>query len=508
MISRIARSIRNVFVWASALLAIGVAALAVRSFWRCDEAGYFTWKPDPAPNGRDCRNLIGSWRGGIFWLRTEAVPNPDLVDWYGGEPTEIILNSSTKPQLASAALEMAVGSEFQPVPRWSRGGFNFSAGSGQALGRWAWAQLPGSPWWHRGGVVPHWVLFLLLGWAPVLRLRHRWVRYQRHRKGLCLNCGYDVRASGERCSECGQELRKSQPSEPPPRRRPGRYGAIVAAGVVLTTAVAVLWLYSHGRKPRAEPFVRLDPATTLPAYPLLQRVEFEIAPDVGMRFVLIPAGRFVMGSPPGESEWSGEEQQHEVVISKAFYIGITEVTQEQYESLMGTNPSKFKGARNPVECVSWRDAVQFCRQFSKRSGRKIRLPTEAEWEYACRARTSTPFHTGTKLARDMANYGRYFPSNRGSISEYRTAVVGSFPPNAWGLHDMHGNVSEWCSDMFGDYPSGQVIDPTGPEKGHPMVIRGGSWARNPQFCRSAHREPHSPAYSFFDIGFRCVMDAP
>jgi formylglycine-generating enzyme required for sulfatase activity len=213
-----------------------------------------------------------------------------------------------------------------------------------------------------------------------------------------------------------------------------------------------------------------------------------------------------MGSPTDEAERSDDERQHEVIISKPFYMGQTSVTQEQYEAVMGANPSSTKGARNPVDTVSWDDAMAFCRGVSKRTGRSVRLPTEAQWEYACRAGTSTPFNTGRTLARGMASYSYSYPSNRTGISVSGSVAVRSFPPNAWGLYDMHGNVWQWCSDWFGDYPAGNVTDPTGPKDGSLRVLRGGSWYYGPRNCRSAGRGRGYPD-DRYGLGFRVAVSA-
>ena len=501
MFCRIVSLTRHIFVWSCAVLAIGMAGLCVRSFWHGDEAGYYTYKPAPGLFlGRDCRNLIGSWQGGIFWLCTEA--DVQWLDWYGGDPTEIILNSAPGPQLLSAALATGGGTDFRP--RWSRGGFNLKADSGQSpSGQWS----AGNRWWYRGVVVPHWALFLALAWAPALRLRHLWILRQRRLQGLCLNCGYDVRASGEVCSECGGSLRKLEPAAP--LLRSGRNWRWVAAGLLVAGAVTI-WLCLHGRGERPEAVVRLGRATTLPAGELPKMIELEVGGGVNMRFALIPSGRFLMGSPPSEAGRYEDETQHEVILSKPFYMATTGVTQEQYQAVMGNNPSSFKDVKNPVETVSWDNAVAFCRRLSERSGRKVRLPTEAEREYACRAGTSTPFYTGRTLRRDMANYptGYTFPSNRKGKSVGSTLPVGSFRPNAWGLYDMNGNVLEWCADRYGEYASGTVDDPTGAASGTARVVRGGSWFSFPRLCRSAYRYRFAPDSWNSNLGFRLALDFP
>ncbi len=164
------------------------------------------------------------------------------------------------------------------------------------------------------------------------------------------------------------------------------------------------------------------------------------------------------------------------MLTKGFHLGTFPVTQEQWQAIMGNNPSRFKGRKRPVETVSWDDCVEFCDRLGQRTGMRIRLPTEAEWEYACRAGTSTAYHFGNELEPRLANYA-------GS----NTSEVGSYPPNAWGLYDMHGNVSEWCQDWYGPYPQGDSRDPQGSNYGDSRLLRGGSWYSYPVKCRSARR---------------------
>jgi len=221
---------------------------------------------------------------------------------------------------------------------------------------------------------------------------------------------------------------------------------------------------------------------------------------VTMKLVLIRPGNFLMGSPDSEQGRKTEEgPQHQVTISKSFYVGVTEVTQAQYEAVMGTNPSKFKGPTNPVEMVSWDEAVEFCRRLSEKTGKTVRLPTEAEWEYACRAGSKTRFSFGDSDSA-LGDYAWY-----GSNSGGKTHPVGQKKPNPWGLYDMHGNVWEWCADWYGDYPKGAVTDPQGPAAGTSRVLRGGSWHGNPNDCRSANRNRITPGYRHGDCGFRVVV---
>jgi formylglycine-generating enzyme required for sulfatase activity len=257
--------------------------------------------------------------------------------------------------------------------------------------------------------------------------------------------------------------------------------------------------------------VRLGPATTLPAGNLPPRVEIEVGGGVYMRFALIPSGRFLMGSPPSEVGRVEDERQHEVIISQPFYMGVTAVTQEQYEAVIGKNPSQFEGVKNPVESVSWDDATAFCRRLSERSGHKVRLPTESEWEYACRAGTTTPFNTGQILSRNATVSVAYsFPRYRKGRSDSNTLPAGSYKPNAWGLYDTHGIVLEWCSDWYGEYPVGAVSDPTGPETNEfrvMRVMRGGGWGNEPADCRSASRDGKLPGHRFAYVGFRVALVA-
>jgi formylglycine-generating enzyme required for sulfatase activity len=247
----------------------------------------------------------------------------------------------------------------------------------------------------------------------------------------------------------------------------------------------------------------------------------DLGNDVQMRLVLIPAGKFMMGSPVTEAGRGSEEgPQHEVTISKPFYMGVFEVTQEQYEQVMGVNLGGFKGAKNPVEQVSWDEAVEFCRKLSARTGKKVTLPTEAQWEYACRAGTTTAFHTGDSLKPGQAN--AVIPSNpnvwdrlmawlgmSSGQKTLQTAPAGSFPPNGFGLYDMHGNVWEWCSDWYGKdyYANSPKTDPQGPDSGSFRVLRGGSWDDDPQFCRSAYRNWLTPGFRDYRIGFRVAVDS-
>ena len=233
----------------------------------------------------------------------------------------------------------------------------------------------------------------------------------------------------------------------------------------------------------------------------------DLGNGVTMDFVYVPPGRITMGSPDSEAQRSNDETQHEVTITKGFHLGKYEVTQAQYEAVVGANPSIRKEANRPVENVSWNDATEFCNRMTQKTGRQIRLPTEAEWEYACRAGTTMPFHFGATISTDQVNYNGNYPYAGGRKGAYRqkTTDVGSFPANAWGLHDMHGNVWEWCSDWYGAYPTGPVSDSTGPANGTFRVVRGGSWYDLGHGCRSASRRRYAPPSRDSSFGFRALL---
>ncbi|MHC4158824.1 MAG: formylglycine-generating enzyme family protein [Planctomycetota bacterium] len=220
--------------------------------------------------------------------------------------------------------------------------------------------------------------------------------------------------------------------------------------------------------------------------------------SIGMKLAYIPAGEFLMGSPIGEDGRQDDELRHSVKLTRAFRIGVTEVTQAQWELVMGINRSHFKGGELPVEKVSWREAVAFCEKLSEKEGRGYRLATEAEWEYSCRA-GATGMFSGSGNIDEM---GWYADNGEGQTHE-----VGGKKANAWGLYDMHGNVSEWCSNIYSsDYPEGTVVDPVGSAEGKYRVIRGGSWSYFAKGCRCAARSSAPASYQFKHTGFRVVME--
>lgn len=227
-------------------------------------------------------------------------------------------------------------------------------------------------------------------------------------------------------------------------------------------------------------------------------------------FILIQPGTFMMGSPESEVGRFDDETLHEVTITKPFHMQTTPVTQAQWKAVMGSNPSHFKGDNLPVENVSWNDCQEFIQHLNQRGEGTYRLPTEAEWEYACRAGTDTPFAVGNgyDLDSSQANFDGNYPYGLAYIEIYRktTTPVKSFAPNAWGLYDMHGNVYEWVQDWYGAYPSETVSDPQEADSGTCRVMRGGSCRSYAGNCRSAYRDCHSPEYRNFIIGFRLVKE--
>jgi sulfatase modifying factor 1 len=264
--------------------------------------------------------------------------------------------------------------------------------------------------------------------------------------------------------------------------------------------------------------------------------EGRLVNSLGMTFVLISPGTFLMGSAPGgiydtvekiywKEHWikplyrDSDEVQHEVVLTKPFYMQVTELTQGQWKAVMGSNPSYFKdcGEDCPVERISWIDAQEFIQELNKKNEGKYRLPTEAEWEYCARAGTATAFSWGNQVDCSLA----MFQNNtlRGwdfcvrqvkyrGLKEDSPAPVKSYPPNPWGLYDMHGNIWEWCQDWYGPYPEEKVVDPKGAIKGSDRVRRGGSWFGMGTLCRSANRTRSHPAVRYRTQGFRVVREYP
>ena len=256
--------------------------------------------------------------------------------------------------------------------------------------------------------------------------------------------------------------------------------------------------------------------------------------SLGMRFALITPGTFQMGSAESAEQvrancigtranpnWANDEHpRHNVRLSRAFYMSIHEVTDQQFEAVEQSKvvaagekkTRRRKPPQMPVE-VSWDEAVSCCQQLSKLENRPYRLPTEAEWEYACRSGTTTPFFFGETICTNEARYNwrrAYGPTGKAVPNadiNAGTAIVGSFPPNAWGLYDMHGNVWEWCWDWHGEYQKGDQTDPKGPSSGKERIVRGGAWCHSPAVCRSAMRGSYNPEWTA-NTGFRVVVETP
>jgi formylglycine-generating enzyme required for sulfatase activity len=249
---------------------------------------------------------------------------------------------------------------------------------------------------------------------------------------------------------------------------------------------------------------------------------------LGMVLVRVPAGRFLMGSPDTEPGRADDERPHEVAITRPILLAAHLVTQDEFARLMGHNPSTFAEGRPggpvvrgmatgrfPVDSVTHDEALEFCRRLSelpeeKAAGRVYRLPSEAEWEYACRAGTATPFAFGDGLASTRANFDGHYPAGDAGQGAFlqRTSEVGAYPANAWGFHDLHGNVWEWCADWYGPYPLASLVatDPTGPPSGRSRVLRGGSWYNSAGSCRSATRNKQPPGQRVRNNGFRVACD--
>ncbi len=242
----------------------------------------------------------------------------------------------------------------------------------------------------------------------------------------------------------------------------------------------------------------------------------DLGNGVTLEMAKIPAGSFIMGAPANEETSRDRERPQHKVNIKPFFMGKLQVTQEQYQAITGKNPSHFKGENRPVETVSWYNAVEFCEQLSKLTGKKYRLPSEAEWEYACRAGTTTPFHFGETITTDLANYnGNYtYGSAPKGVNRKETTNVVSLPANPFGLYDMHGNVWEWCLDDYHHNYQGATTDGSAWFDGNKnlsqkigiAVLRGGSWDSFPKYCRSTSRDPFRAKrdLNIHLIGFRVV----
>ena len=264
------------------------------------------------------------------------------------------------------------------------------------------------------------------------------------------------------------------------------------AGHVLALLLALIAMQKIAGCVPADSVVRKPPPQTL---------KLDVGYGITMEFIYIPAGQFPMGSPWNESGRFPDETRHPVRISRGFYLAVTELTQEQWRAVMGSNRSYIWGDHRPVEHVSWNDAVTFCSALSAITRLRCRLPTEAEWEYACRAGSDGAFCFGDDETR-LGQYAWY----QDNCGTGKTQPVGRRQPNAWGLYDMHGNVREWCADVYGPYETDTKTDPGGSRRGDERVVRGGSWGYLASLCRCARRESASSDKRSEYIGFRVAVD--
>ena len=271
--------------------------------------------------------------------------------------------------------------------------------------------------------------------------------------------------------------------------------------------------------PAAWPFDAMEAARrqaeTAKALGVPELLAVDLGDGIALKLALIPAGRFMMGSleseldifPPGFVRPTNESPLHEVIIRRPFYVSITKITQEQYQQIMGTNPSKFPGQNHPVDAVTWDEAADFSQRASAKTHRTVHLPTEAQWEYAARAGTATRYFFGNDENK-IGEFAWYRENAKGM-----THPVGEKPANAWGLFDVHGLLWEYCSDFYTDsYADAKSADPTGPASGTAHVSRGGTYGSRPPFLRSAIRvsspSPDVTKDNLSRFGFRVAIELP
>jgi eukaryotic-like serine/threonine-protein kinase len=341
-------------------------------------------------------------------------------------------------------------------------------------------------------------------------------------------------------AEALQALTPPVPPPPPPPPPPSRRRVIQTVGLMSAGfGLAIIGeRLLFGSKENSQPLTPSTGKTTTPTTSpnRLQTFPFEVVTvdatgkitnrrnsnakyfvqDLGnsvtLDMVQIPGGTFTMGSPAGEAQRENDESPQHPVTVPGFFMGKYEVTQAQYQAIMGNNPSNFKGDTKPVEQVSWDDAVEFCQKLSQKTGRKYRLPSEAEWEYACRGGSTTPFYFGETITTDLVNYDGNYPYASAPKGQFRkeTTNLGKFPPNPFGLYDMCGNVWEWCEDVYNENYQGAPRDGSAWLSGKDnniKLLRGGSWSRNAWSCRSANRSDLARAYRLYAVGFRVVAVA-
>jgi uncharacterized protein (TIGR02996 family) len=304
-----------------------------------------------------------------------------------------------------------------------------------------------------------------------------------------------------------------------------RNNRLTAAGVATLTGVTSLpslrRIDVHGNPLPAQALLEAHAfSAARGAFPTRDGLPARLVNSVGMEFALVPAGTFLMGSTDAEPERGASEgPAHEIELTQPFYLGVYPVTQRQYAAVVGNHPSHFVAPEgspeHPVEMVTWENARSFCEQLSRReaevlAGRVYTLPTEAQWEHACRAGTLTPFFFGDTVSSDRANFDGRHPYGQVRPGAYlgRTSAVGAYPANSFGIYDTHGNVWEWCADYYDEryYARGNRRDPTGPRSGNRVSARGGSWASHGSICRSATRDYwYGPNYCRDNIGFRLAL---
>jgi formylglycine-generating enzyme required for sulfatase activity/predicted Ser/Thr protein kinase len=300
-----------------------------------------------------------------------------------------------------------------------------------------------------------------------------------------------------------------EPPVPAPRRR----WPLFAVAALALAAIVLVGFSSRGRIVAAIRRATGQPETAVATASggdtvSGQNYTEDLGGGVALEMIWVRGGKFQMGSPSSELERTDDEGPQTEVALSGFWMAKFETAQDQYERITGSNPSMNIGSDNPVETVSWHDAVEFCKKLSDRTGKTYALPTEAQWEYACRAGTTSPFSLGDTISTDRANYDgdrAYGPGKKGN-QRLKTVLADSFRPNAWGLANMHGNVSEWCLSEHRPYPYREDDSRNDPAGSAPRVVRGGSWADPPAACRSACRAEVDPATQSKGIGFRvaCV----
>ncbi len=307
----------------------------------------------------------------------------------------------------------------------------------------------------------------------------------------------------------------------------GQVGTVYSIQYASGLSATNVWVDRTLLQARGARDVWTDPSAPTPGQGFYRAVSVAAPADTNL--VFIQPGTFTMGSPTSEAERYSDEVQHLVTISRGFWMEKFLVTQGDYLSVVATNPSYFTSANGsfddltrPVETVNWYDATNYCalRTQQERAGGLIptnyvyRLPTESEWEYACRAGTTTAFYLGSALRSGQANFDGFeeYDASVGQIFNpigielNQTTAVGGYQPNAWGLYDMIGNVQEWCQDWYGAYPAGSVTDPQGAVTGSDRVVRGGDWSSFAKYCRSAFRHfSLYPDYRGYDVGFRLLL---